>query len=105
MGFKKKSNGVNRSVNVRNKRVSPSLAKIRNSIAISRWLWGKIDDYSQKYRVNNRSQVIERGMMEFLSKEINETIAELKATKIKAAMLEQQIRNSKEIKQLVEDSS
>ena len=89
--------GVNRSVN---KRVSPSTFKIRKSIALSKWLWSKIELYSDKFRVN-RSQAVERGMMEFLSNQIHDDIAELKTAKIKVAMLEQKIKNNTEIEQLV----
>ena len=94
MQSEKRTNGVKRSVN---KRVSPGLTKVKKSFAISRWLSSKIDIYCGRYRCN-RSQAVERGMMLFLSKDINDTIAELQATKIKVAMLEQEIKNSKEIK-------
>jgi len=101
----KRTNGVKRSVKTRvrskNKRVAPSLTKKRKSVSLSSWLWSKIEIYCYKYRCN-RSQAIERGMMEFLSKEINETIMELKSAKVKVAMLEQQIKNSNEIKELLE---
>lgn len=83
-------------------RKEPSLFKRKKTISISTWLWNRIEIYGTKCKLK-RSQVIERGMMMFLAKEINDTIAELNATKIKVAMLEQQIRNAGENKELLKE--
>ena len=82
-------------------RVKPSLRKIHKSIRLSLWLSSKIDLYAIRYKLN-RSQVIERGMMQFLSSEKYDLIAEYKATKIKLAMLGQELKNDDEIKELLE---
>jgi hypothetical protein len=80
-------------------KVKPSLKKIRKSIRLSTFLWNRIDLYAERFRLN-RSQVIERGMMFFLSDDINDLLAERDATRVKLAMLEQQIKNKYEKRRL-----
>lgn len=98
MSILKTKSGMQRSVK---KRVSPGLTKVRKSITLSRMLWSKVDIFAEKNGLN-RSQSLEKGMVFFLSRGIHETIAELQATKVKVAMLEQEIKNAQEIKALLE---
>ena len=67
-------------------------------------LWFRIEEYAKRNRLN-RSQVVERGMQVFLSKEIYDIAAELIQAEMKVAMLKAQIKSTKEIEELLKNET
>ena len=83
-------------------KATPSLKQIKKSLNLSRSLWAFVDNYSERNNIS-RAKTMERIVLFFIQSADRDLIIDYRTKKIELAVIEQQLKNKKEVKQLMEE--
>ena len=75
---------------------------IKKSLNLSRSLWAFVDNYSERNNIS-RAKTMERIVLFFIQSADRDLIIDYRTKKIELAVIEQQLKNKKEVKQLMEE--